>query len=67
MAGLVLGEVSGGEHLVTHFPVAALSLDPAQRFTQLYAARPRWLMSDMQPFLQGLQVTSFLCAKHRLP
>jgi len=56
LAGLVLGEVSGGEQVVSHFPAAALSVDPAQRFAQLFAARGCWVMKDLQPFLQGLQV-----------
>ena len=62
LAGLVLKAVSGGENLVTHFPKSALSLDPAQRFSQLFAARERWLMKDLQPFLQGLQVSISHCS-----
>jgi hypothetical protein len=56
LAGLVLSEVSGGERLVVHFPATGLSLNPAKRFSELFAARSCWLMKDLQPFLHGLQV-----------
>ncbi|WVR06521.1 hypothetical protein IAU60_003552 [Kwoniella sp. DSM 27419] len=40
--------------LVTHFPLSALPLVPATRFTDLFLTRPRWRPDDIIPFLKGL-------------
>ncbi|KAJ9113181.1 hypothetical protein QFC22_006020 [Naganishia vaughanmartiniae] len=40
--------------LVVPFSVSTLPLDPAQRFSDLFATRAQWRPEDMQPFLRGL-------------
>ncbi|BDA43076.1 Sister chromatid cohesion protein DCC1 [Coccomyxa sp. Obi] len=49
-------EEAGGEKLLCHFPAAALPTDPASRFAALFAARPRWELPDLEPYLADLQV-----------
>lgn len=49
-------EEVGGEEFLRHFPAAALPTDPAARFAALFAARPRWELPDLEPYLADLQV-----------
>ena len=53
LPGLALIERVGpdGDEIVVHFPAAALSRDAATLFAQLFAARPRWLAADLEPYL----------------
>lgn len=46
----------GGEEFVRNFPAAALPTDPASRFAALFAARPRWELPDLEPYLADMQV-----------
>ena len=57
LVGEVLVEETGGGKLVRRFSAGSLPKDPARRFAELFAARPRWHMADLQPFLKGIQVT----------
>jgi len=41
---------------VTHFPSAALPADPGARAAALFAARPRWTLASISPFLAPLVV-----------
>lgn len=52
----VLVEASPGEQILKYFPVSRLSKVPEQRFAQLFQARARWRLDELEPFLQGLQV-----------
>lgn len=51
--GLVLLETVGkaGTQYVTYFPRHKLSKVPSARFAELFAARPKWLLPDITPFL----------------
>ncbi|KAG2434269.1 hypothetical protein HXX76_007994 [Chlamydomonas incerta] len=51
-----LVEGSGAEARISSFPSAALPSDPAQRFSLLFAVRPRWAWADLEPFLAGIKV-----------
>ncbi|KAK9794336.1 hypothetical protein WJX73_004181 [Symbiochloris irregularis] len=51
----VLTETLSGEHILKYFPESRLSKIPEQRFAQLFQARARWKLDDLEPFLQGLQ------------
>lgn len=58
----VLLETMAGERIIKYFPLGRLSKAPAQRFNELFAVRPRWQLSDLEPYLSGLQVQqSLLC------
>ena len=41
LQGLALVEQLGEEQVVIHYPARGLSQDPATRFAQLFATRPR--------------------------
>ncbi|KAK9915250.1 hypothetical protein WJX75_006737 [Coccomyxa subellipsoidea] len=56
LRGEALREEAGGEEMLRSFPAAALSADPAARFAALFAARPRWELPDLEPYLSDLQV-----------
>lgn len=56
----ILTETLSGERIIKYFPVSRLSKVPEQRFAQLFQARPRWELQDLEPFLQSLQVGAFL-------
>lgn len=62
LRGEALREEAGGEEMLRSFPAAALSADPAARFSALFAARPRWELSDLEPYLSDLQVRT--CSRH---
>lgn len=57
LRGEALIETIGGEQVVQHFPAHGLPSDPAKRFAMLFAARPRWELPDLEPYLTDLQVT----------
>jgi hypothetical protein len=56
LRGEALAEEAGGATLIQSFPAADLPADPAQRFGVLFAARPRWQLAELQPYLAGLRV-----------
>ena len=56
LVGEVLPEETGGGKIVRRFSAGSLPKDPARRFAELFAARPRWRMAELQPFLKGIQV-----------
>jgi sister chromatid cohesion protein DCC1 len=58
LRGEALTDWAGGEEIVQHFPAYGLSSDPPQRFAMLFAARPRWELPDLEPYLADLQVTA---------
>lgn len=39
---------------ILYFPPTHLSPDPATRFTELFAQKPRWSEQEMVPFLNDL-------------
>jgi hypothetical protein len=58
LRGEALCETVAGAQFVQHFPASAMPGDPAQRFGMLFAARPRWQLPDLEPYLEDLQVTA---------
>ena len=58
LSGKALHTVSGQDHFVRHFPARQLPQDPAARFAHLFAAKSRWSLSELEPFLSGIQVSS---------
>lgn len=56
LRGEALKEDVGGEEHLRSFRAAALPADPAARFAALFAARPRWELPDLEPYLADLQV-----------
>ena len=57
LRGEALTEDAGGTAFVHSFPAADMPADPAQRFGALFAARPRWQLAELQPYLAGLRVS----------
>ena len=56
LVGEVLTQETASGKIVRRFSAGSLPKDPARRFAELFAARPRWRMADLQPFLKGIQV-----------
>ncbi|MEW5314184.1 MAG: hypothetical protein WDW38_005699 [Sanguina aurantia] len=57
LRGEVLMEDKGGKMLVRAFPAGSLPLDPAKRFAAIFTrGKPRWEMSELEPYLAGLKV-----------
>lgn len=55
LRGEVLTEtLPSGVPAVRYFPSAELSHDPGRRFAQLFAARAKWHLPDLEPFLTPL-------------
>ena len=65
LKGEALTEDVGGTAFVQSFSAADMPADPAQRFGVLFAARPRWQLAELQPYLAGLRVSP--CVKGCLP
>lgn len=70
-AGMLRGEAlvddAGGAEFVQAFAAADLPADPAQRFAVIFAARPRWALPDLQPYLADMQVHVWGTLELRLP
>ena len=60
LQGMALHTNMKQEKFIRHFPAKRLSKDPATRFSQLFAAKSQWLLPELEPFLWGIQVCSFL-------
>jgi hypothetical protein len=53
--GNILCDVTAsGNVMVRYLPGKELSIEPARRFKQLFAVRPRWLLADLEPYLDDL-------------
>ncbi|WWC62793.1 uncharacterized protein I303_105390 [Kwoniella dejecticola CBS 10117] len=52
--------------LITHFSLASLPLQPAQRFADLFLTRQKWSPEDILPFLKGLTRDGDVKARDKL-
>ena len=52
LVGIALRETfSASEARLTYFPTTALPTEPLALFGALFAAKPRWLLTEMEPYL----------------
>lgn len=58
LCGKALYTSSGQDQFVRHFPAKSLPKEPVARFAQLFAAKNEWLLPELEPFLQGIQVVT---------
>jgi len=54
LRGEALVEQVGPERVLVPFPASALPRAPAARFAALFRQRPRWVMDDLAPYLDGV-------------
>eukprot|EP01122_Echinamoeba_exundans_P016584 TRINITY_DN8454_c0_g1_i1.p1 TRINITY_DN8454_c0_g1~~TRINITY_DN8454_c0_g1_i1.p1 ORF type:complete len:359 (+),score=40.43 TRINITY_DN8454_c0_g1_i1:47-1123(+) len=54
LAGLFLSQEAGSKLNISYFPDSKLSLLPQTRFKELFAAKPKWRLNEIKPFLKDL-------------
>ena len=54
--GTAVQEDTGSHGIIKLFDVRQLPADPASRFKAVFQERSTWLLSDLQPYMEDLQV-----------
>ena len=54
LAGIAIQRTSAGTRSVAYFPEHQLSDSPHERFKQLFQARAKWTLADLEPYVSSL-------------
>ena len=54
LAGLALQRTTAGKRTISYFPEHMLSDSPQERFKQLFLARAKWSLAELEPYVSAL-------------